>query len=309
MQKTPLTNINSFFKNGIELKIKRNDLFPFTGGGNKARKIGHIIDYAIQNGYNALVSNGGIQSNHARATALAASEKGLKCKLVLHTNSPEKHKLEGNLLLMHMTGAQIEFVPLEGLSDAMDKSMKELEKKGYKPLYIWGGGHCVQGSLAYYDAAKEAISQLDDWIPDYVIHASGTGTTQAGLIAGFFDLPTKVIGISVAREKKRGTKVVHDSLIELGKYFKKDFSKKEINFRDDWIFGGYENYTKELLNVIDETGKKGLILDPTYTGKAYYGMLQMINSREITPKSKVLFWHTGGLLNLLSSPHYLKKTI
>jgi len=200
---------------GIELYIKRDDYFPMSGGGNKARKIWYIIDYAIKNGYDTLVTNGGIQSNHARAAALAAAEKGLECKLVLHGDTGKAHKLEGNLLLMYLADADIEVVPLSQLSEAMDSSMEELRAKGLNPLYVWGGGHCVQGALAYYEAVKEFNKQAGNWEPDYVLFASGTGTTQAGLAVGFADRNIKVIGVSVAREKERGEAFVRSAVDEL----------------------------------------------------------------------------------------------
>ena len=82
-----------------------------------------------------------------------------------------------------------------------------------------------------------------------------------------------------------------------------------VDFRDDWNFGGYEKINSELIECIENAAKVGLLLDPTYTGKAYYGMLQMIRSGEIQKGCKVLFWHTGGLLNLLSTPYYMGRTV
>jgi 1-aminocyclopropane-1-carboxylate deaminase/D-cysteine desulfhydrase-like pyridoxal-dependent ACC family enzyme len=308
---TPLSGIrNDLFEKSIDLRIKRDDLYPLTGGGNKARKIEYISKYAVNNGYNALVTNGGEQSNHARATALAAADLGLKSSIVLHVNNPnDPRKLCGNMMLIKMSGADIRFCCKADLSTTMDEEMDRLKAEGYKPLYIWGGGHCLQGSLAYYDAAQEAQSQCADWIPDYIIHASGTGTTQAGLIAGYAHLPTKVIGVSVARDKKRGAQVIQKSLNELGDYMGKDFTEADVDLRDNWIEGGYESISDRLINAVDEAALKGLILDPTYAGKAYLGLKSMVKTGSIPKGSKVLFWHTGGLLNLLSSPEYLTINI
>ncbi|VVS95288.1 pyridoxal-phosphate dependent enzyme [Desulfoluna spongiiphila] len=302
--------IEEFLSDKVDIRNFRDDLYPLVGGGNKARKIQYIIKNAVENRYNALVTNGGTQSNHARATALIAAQHGLKCSIVLHSDEPEaEHPVVGNLMVMKMAGADIRFCRLSELASVMDEEIDKLTTQGYNPLYIWGGGHCVQGSLAYYDAAKEAREQCGEWVPDYVVHASGTGTTQAGLIAGYADLSTKVVGVSVAREKERGSKVVSESLIELGQYLNKDFSKEVVCFRDEWILGGYERYSQALMDTISKAGKKGLILDPTYTGKAWFGLFKMIESGEIPEGSKVLFWHTGGLLNLLAHPAYIKLKI
>jgi 1-aminocyclopropane-1-carboxylate deaminase/D-cysteine desulfhydrase-like pyridoxal-dependent ACC family enzyme/methionyl-tRNA formyltransferase len=295
---------------GVDVRCKRDDLYPAVGGGNKARKIQYILQYAVENGFNALVTNGGLQSNHARATALACAESGMHCSLVLHTECPDEVRhLVGNLMLMEMSGAELQYCKLRDLKEAMDQEMDRLRSEGYQPLYIWGGGHCIQGSIAYFEAAREAQRQCGDWVPDYIVHASGTGTTQAGLIAGYADLPTKIIGISVARESDRGVSVIEKSLSELGDYLKIDLSEQSVDFRDDWIEGGYEAISDRLLESVDQAARKGLILDPTYTGKAFLGMNELIQAGEIPRGSKVLFWHTGGLLNLLSSPAYLKKTV
>jgi len=285
-------------------------LFPLIGGGNKARKIKYIINDGIETGYNAFVTNGGVQSNHTRATALLAAQYGLKCSLVLHSEEPESsHPANGNLMMMMMSGADIRFCHLSELSKVMDEEMERMKNLGFTPLYIWGGGHCLQGALAYYDAAIEAKNQCGEWMPDYVVHASGTGTTQAGLVAGYAELPTKVIGISVARETERGGRIVKESLLDLGDHLKKDFSYEKISFRDDWTFGGYEKYSQGLIETVNQFAKKGLILDPTYTGKAWYGLMKMVETGEIPQGSKVLFWHTGGLLNLLSHPVYSNQQI
>jgi len=294
----------------VDLKIKHDDLYPAVGGGNKARKARYIIDFALMHGFDSVATNGGLQSNHARAIALAAVQHGLKCSLILHSESPDlPKKPSGNLLLMMLSGAKIQFCRLDELSDAMDNEIENLKKHNLNPLYIWGGGHCLEGSLAFYDAAKETQQQCGDWIPDYVLHASGTGTTQAGLIAGYSHLPASVIGISIARPTSRGTQVISDSLFELGDYLKKDFTSCSIQFRDEWTCGGYEKTSRELLALIDKTAKTSLILDPTYTGKAFLGMKNLIKSGEIPVGSKILFWHTGGLLNLLSSDKYLSRNI
>lgn len=294
---------------GVELYIKRDDFFPMSGGGNKARKILYIINNAIKNEYDALVTNGSIQSNHARAAAIACATNNLHCKLVLHGDPSKVYHLTGNLLLMKLSTAEIEVVPISQLSEAMDRSILEMRAKGLNPLYVWGGGHCLQGSLAYYDAAKEAQKQCGEWIPDYIVHASGTGTTQAGLSVGFAGSNAKVIGISIAREKERGESIIRESIDELKDYLKLD-RPVNIDFRDDWIYGGYEKVNDNIIENIKMAAEcEGLILDPTYTGKAFTALVDMIRNGEIPKDSKVLFWHTGGLLNLMASEQFIKMEL
>jgi D-cysteine desulfhydrase len=302
---TPIEKNGLLDRAGIDLHIKRDDTFPAYGGGSKARQISHILPAILSAGHRAIVTNGGLRSNHARATALACAEAGLPCRLVLHDEGRESSGANGNLLLMKMAGAQIECCRLNELAHRMDTAVSEWVEQGLNPFHLRGAGHCLEGSLAYHAAANEARAQCGEWIPDYVIHASGTGTIQAGLTAGYSGLPTKVIGISVAREKERGLKAVREALIQLGTYLGEDWSQSTLLFRDDWVMGGYEKTSEEVFSVIDEAGRNGLILDPTYTGKAWLGLTRLLAAGEIPPGSKVLFWHTGGVLNLLASPHYL----
>ena len=292
---------------GIDLRIKRDDLYPFCGGGSKARKIGPIIRSAIHGGFDTIVTNGALQSNHARAAALACAEANLHCHLVLHTEEPAPTIMEGNLLLMHLAGAEIEYCQNSELAACMDAAMEKYQLRGKNPLYVWGGGHCIEGSMAFYDAAAEAQEQCADWIPDFVVHASGTGTTQAGLIAGYAHLPTRIIGISVARTPERGSEVIRQALQELGEYAHRDFSAAAIDFRDNWLEGGYGKTSTRLHETISEAARLGLVLDPTYTGKAFLGLRELHRTGLVPAGSRVLFWHTGGLLNLLSSNEIQRK--
>lgn len=302
---TPIHNINlPLISENYDIRIKRDDLYPKFWGGNKARKIVEIGKYAISNGYDTLVTNGGVQSNHCRATAMFCAQNNLKCRLVLHTDKTE-NKAEGNYMLNLLAGADISFTQLSQLSNAMDKAMLEETEKGCKPFYIWGGGHLLEGSLAYYHAFNELKTQcLElDWIPDYIVFPSGTGTTQAGIHVGNEDAgwKTKVIGISISREKLRGKKIIEDSCKELREHFDYKTPNNEIIFLDDYMAGGYEKYNKEIIETIKLVGKSGVFLDPTYTGKAFWGLRDLMRTGTIQKGSNVLFWHTGGLFNLLTS--------
>ena len=291
----------------IDLRIKRDDLYPISGGGIKARKIGFIVKKAIEDGYDAIVTNGGPQSNHARATSTIAAQLGLKCHIIIVAESETDKIVKGNLLLMKMSGATIEFCSKSKLDEYMNQAVNILSKKGYNPLYIWGGGHCLQGTIAFIEAAKEAQKQCGDWIPDYLILASGTGSTQAGLSIGYRRLPTQVIGISIARSKKRGSKIIYDLIAE---YFLERNNKHypfKVNFRDEWNDGGYEMQSEELIELISLAAKCGYFFDPTYSGKALRGLVSLVKSCEITKGSKVLLWHTGGLMNLISSETITSK--
>ncbi|HSH52166.1 MAG TPA: pyridoxal-phosphate dependent enzyme, partial [Bacteroidales bacterium] len=199
MDGTPINflyNISKILE--INIRVKHDDFYPFPGGGSKARKLNYILNENIQKKYNAIVTAGGNQSNHLRSTALFAAKLGWKLICIIHDDKPERY--EGNLKIVKLTGAELRFVQKAGVKEAMDKAMADLSNEGYTPFYIWGGGHCVEGALAYYDAVKELKAQLKEVKPDYLFVASGTGTTQAGIEIGIREfLPDcQVIGISVA---------------------------------------------------------------------------------------------------------------
>lgn len=299
---TPLTKCNHLIKS-IKLYIKRDDLYPFPGGGSKARKLEFILNEKVRKKYNAIVTAGSNQSNHLRATALWAAGLGWKLICVIHDDEPEIY--EGNLKIVKLTGAELRFVQKSEVKETMDKAMADLSNEGYKPFYIWGGGHCVEGALAYYEAVKELKEQLMGVKPDFLFVPSGTGTTQAGIEIGVrqFFPGCKVIGISVARDKQRGKEAILESMNTLNNYLGKPINMSgDIEFDDSWIGSGYEATYPELIETIKWAAKtEGLILDPTYTGKAFHALKMYVKNEVIKPKSGVVFWHTGGLLNLIAT--------
>lgn len=254
-------------------------------------------------GFNACVTTGGIQSNHNRAIALMCAKNGWRCHLVYHGTKERFEAEKGNALLVKKSGADIEFVEAENIGKTMDAAMTQLSESGYNPMYIHGGGHDIPGGVALVEAVKALKKECDKngYMPRYIFHASGTGSTQAGIAVGL-DLvgwtDVKLIGISVARQKERGTQVIEDFANMLARHYgiDKDYHGN-INFNTDYLFGGYEQYTAEMSELIDMAMRSsGLLLDTTYSGKAFFGMMDFMKKNEIN--DNVLFWHTGGLMNL-----------
>jgi len=301
---TPLesySSASSVFGVDIDLRIKRDDLYPLDGGGTKSRKMQYIMRDVMAHGHDVIVTNGGQQSNHARAAALMVARNGLRCHVIIVSELGKRYPMTGNLLLIRLSGAIIEYCQKNQLAKKMDQAIEFYQKCGHNPAYIWGGGHCYAGTVALVEASTEARSQCGPWIPDFLVHASGTGTTQAGLVIGYADLPTRVIGISVARDAARGSRVVHDTIAEYFNTAGRPHLDVNVDFRDHWTCGGYEETNTELMTVIEKAAKIGLILDPTYSGKAFYGLIELARTGDIPRGSKVLFWHTGGLMNLMAS--------
>lgn len=299
-------NVNSIQCNGLSLRIVRDDLFPFVGGGSKARKAVEYEKYLREKGYNAVVTCGGIQSNHNRAIALMAARNGWKCHLCIQ-GSQERFEIEkGNALLCRLSGAEYELIDPSETAIAMDRAMKKFAREGYKPFYVHGGGHDLPGGICFVDAVKELKRQCDliEYRPDYIFLASGTGSTQAGIVVGC-DLVgwsnVKVTGISVGRQYEHGKLVIADFANMLAKHYglDKDYTD-HIHFNTDYLFGGYEKFSPEMENYIkDVTRSTGLVFDTTYSGKGFYGMMDIIKKVKLQDDN-IIFWHTGGLMDLMS---------
>lgn len=281
--------------------VFRDDLYPFLGGGNKGRKITAIAEDMKSKDSKAIVTTGGINSNHCRVTAVYAAQHNMQCTLVLHGCQETFFRQQGNSQIMRDANANLVFVdePNE-ISDAMDEAMLNYSNVGANPYYLWGGGHSLVGAKAYIDAVEELADFRDktQWSPKYIFLASGTGSTQAGIMAGldkynFND--TKVIGISIARPKQSAEAIISKFYNELCHKYNIEPHQKTVVI-DDYLCGGYEKFNSEIAELSETSLKNyGFILDTTYTGKAFYGMQNYLNGIN----ENVLFWHTGGLLNYL----------
>lgn len=290
---------------GVNIKVVRDDIFPFIGGGSKARKAMAYETFLRSNGYNAVVTCGGIQSNHNRAMALMCARNGWKCHLCIQGTKDRFMREKGNALLNRLSGAECEFINPEETSEAMDRAMNRLQIKGYNPYYVIGGGHNLPGGTCFVDAIKELKKQCEkiNYKPDYIFLASGTGSTQAGIVVGL-DLvdwsDVKCVGISVARKYERGKSVIVEFANMLANHYglENDYSDK-ILFNDNYLCGGYEKYTPEIeQQLTDAMAHTGMIFDTTYSGKGFYGMMQEINKQNLHNKN-IIFWHTGGIMNIM----------
>lgn len=294
-----------------DVYIKRDDLTDLAFGGNKVRKLEYFLADAIEKDADCIVTYGSVQSNHCRITAAAASQYGLKTVLIL--SKSQKIEYTGNYFLYDLFDADIVWTDTSEVPEKIEQTLLNLEDKGYKPYFIQGGGHGNLGTHAYKLAYDEIIKQQEEKGInfDYIFHASGTGTTQAGLIAGNIlnNSFKKIVGISIARNEKRGKEVIFESLKDYFNEFYKSInpSENQILFSDKYIGKGYADIYPNILNTIKKVAKNsGILLDPVYTGKAFYGMLDYININEIQEKN-ILFIHTGGTPLLFSHANKFKE--
>lgn len=300
---TPLeTNPRLNKELGVNVYIKRDDLFPVVGGGSKARKLKFILKKAVDNGCTAVVSAGSNYSNHLRATALLCAELGLKFTACIHDQKPLEAHIRGNLKLTLDLSHKHHFVEMKDIKDTMDNAINRYILDGEKPLYVWGGGHSIEGTFSYC-SAMQFINRQINVIPDYIFLASGTGTTQAGIILGvrMAQAASKVIGVSVARDEKRGKDAIKEAIQDIQDYMTvPNVDGSDIRFDDGFLMGGYGKSTKQLDEFLQNIKYKfGLVLDPIYSGKAFYCLWDYVKSGRIKPGENILFWNTGGVLNII----------
>ena len=303
--------------------LKRDDLTGATLSGNKVRKLEFIAAKAQQQDCSALITCGGIQSNHCRATALVAAQLGLKCHLILR-GIPSQHQLsDGNQLLDELSGCTISYhKPAEyftQLDNIFAQVSKDFAEQGDKALVIPTGGSDGDGLWGYIAACEElkndfAQHQIN---PSAIITASGSGGTQAGLVVGaqLFDLAASVYGINVCDDETYFVnKIAADiqdwqtKYPEQAKQLKLPSNQSEdlINIIDGYVGNGYGIASDEVIDSIRLLARtEGVVLDPVYSGKAFNGLLTEIangrfNSAANTAAENIVFIHTGGVFGLFA---------
>lgn len=295
---TPISRLPYYSgKFGVDLVTKRDDLFPSALGGSKSRMLQYILFPLVQNGIKTIVTAGGPCSNFNRAIALLCAKYGIKLKLVSYTDNPEEYDTSLNNYIVGLTGCEYIFCRKNEVPETINKIMAASDDLTY---FIYGGGKSIAGFYAYYEAVKELHSQLKDI--DAVFVACGTGTTLTGICAGMqcFYPKAKVHAISVARNHDAEMPVLIENMRQLNMHLKSDYDFSNLSFHDEFVSGGYGKASKEILGTIRECiSHEGITVDPTYTGKAFHGMTSILSTGIYSGKN-ILFWNTGGAINLLS---------
>jgi L-cysteate sulfo-lyase len=293
---------------GPRLFVKRDDCTGLAGGGNKTRKLEFLVGEALKQNADMLVTQGAVQSNHVRQTAAAACRHGLKCHALLErrvTNRDAAYEVTGNVFLDRLFGTTLEFRPsgLDMNAEAQ-AAADRLSSAGHRPYFIPGGGSNPTGALGYVDVALEIAAQSDalglrfDWL----VMATGSTGTHAGLLAGFHalgaDLP--VMGISVRQPRERQVHAV-EALTQatLKKLDAVPLSVGRTIVDDRFVGEGYGMPAPSTLEAIALTARlEGILLDPVYTGKGMAGLIGLVREGFFKPSDNVLFLHTGGSMAL-----------
>lgn len=288
-----------------QIYIKREDMLPFSFGGNKVRFAQYFIEDMERQGCTGMIIYGNYHSNLCRILAAACHRKGIPCNMVHNVDDVDASVIGNNSYLIKAMKVKEFVCKKSGIANAVQAAEDDLRQRGYRPYYIYGN-HYGQGNewvpmQAYVDVYQEICSfeEKENLYFDYIFLASSTNMTQSGLLAGQLLKQDKrqIIGISVSRNELRAREVIADNLRIYG--FKKKLPmplniETGIKITDEYLDGGYGSYQEGIRNVIREVYENdGLNLDGIYTGKAYYGMQQYLKKHSIHGK-KVLFIHTGG---------------
>ncbi len=281
--------------NGPKILVKRDDLTGLAFGGNKTRKLDYLLAEAQGNGARTIITAGSVQSNHCRQTAAACARLNLDCILVLSGDKPDH--ATGNLLLDQLFKAKFVWTTPEERDLITQQTFSNAWAAGRRPYLIPYGGSNATGATAYVYAMQELLIQ--GYQPDWIIFASSSGGTQAGMVAGarLFGLKGNILGISVDETEtdlqKRVASLATETTDMLGENL--TFLPHEIQVNDGYLGGGYGIMGPPEIEAINMFAKlEGLLLDPVYTGRAAAGLIDLIRKGYIKSDETVLFWHTGG---------------
>jgi len=314
---TPLIRVASLDELvGCELWLKRDDVTAGAESGNKIRKLEYLLADALEQRANVVITCGGVQSNHARATAILARRFGMQPLLALRTRdgAAPAAPWQGNLMLDALVGADIRFITPAQYAQRnvfLNTLADEVSARGQRPYVIPEGGSNGLGALGYIDAMAEIRAQLDtpgsprsDRLPtarfDAVVHACGSGGTAAGaaLGAGHYDVASEVIAFAVCDDRSYFEDRVEQITGEARALIDQPLSAAPLRIVDTYKGPAYGVPSAEQVAFIRKVARvSGVILDPVYTGKALFGLARL------QPKpARALFVHTGGLPGLLAEP-------
>lgn len=291
---------------GGPLWVKRDDQNGGAAAGNKVRKLEYLLADARRSGADCVLTCGGAQSNHARATALCSAALGLECRLLLRSDDGHREPSVGNLFLDRLAGAQVRWItPSEYARREAHLAnwAADLRAAGRRPYAIPEGGSNALGSMGYVRAMAEVRAQLDaepTRLPERfkrVVVACGSAGTAAGLALGAARYRTaeNVIAIAVCDGRAHFERRIRELCDEARRSGLCDLDPVPVRVEDDFIGPGYAQSSSEQRKFIKHVAcTTGLVLDPVYSGKALFGLSRLGLG------DSALFVHTGGLPGLLA---------
>lgn len=296
---------------GPNLYVKRDDCTGLASGGNKTRKLEFLMAEALQRGADTVITQGALQSNHARQTAAAAAKLGLACEILFEHRIAEPDELyanSGNVLLDHLFGAGTHHHPAgTDMNAAMEALADQLREQGKQPYVIPGGGSNAVGALGYVNCALELIQQANDQgiEIDRLVLATGSAGTQAGLAAGLkatnSGIPLLGIGVNAAREaqEEKVFKLACATAELIGAAG--CVERSDIVANCDYVGEGYGVPTQGMKDAISLMARlEGLLFDPVYSGKGLAGLFDLLTTGHFKSDQNIVFLHTGGSAGLFA---------
>lgn len=294
---------------GRNIWVKRDDLTGFSVSGNKVRKLEYSLAKARSEGADVIITCGGIQSNHCRATAILGAKLGFKVHLLLRGEEPQEP--DGNLFLDQLAGAEISYFAPRYYQAHLDfiaaESCERYRRQGLNPFFIPTGASDAVGVWGYVNAAAELQADFarQGISPEHIVSATGSGGTQAGLTAGvvLHDIPAQVWGYAVCDDEAWFLNKVKKDIGDWVEQYEvdMDLSRLQPRVRDAYIGDGYAIAGKPVFDTITELlRKEALLLDPVYSGKAFYGMLSDLAAGQFSGTGDIVFVHTGGGFGLFA---------
>lgn len=296
---------------GPQIYIKRDDCTGLATGGNKTRKLEFLVAQAIEQGADTLVTQGAVQSNHARQTVAAAARVGMQCKILLEervSGAPEEYQQSGNVMLDRLLGGDIvaRFPAGTNMQEEMENLAAELRSAGRKPYVIPGGGSNPVGALGYVGCAQELLNQsFEQGVRiDHVVHATGSTGTQAGLVVGLraSNSGIPVYGVSVRAPKEKQEENVWNLVQATVDYMglpAAAVQRADVVANSDYVGDGYGLPTKSMVEAVRLTAAlEAILLDPVYSGKGMAGLIDLAQSGHFKKDENVVFVHTGGAVGL-----------
>ncbi len=306
---TPLVELKNLAKlTGVDrILLKRDDLTGLEMSGNKIRKLEYVVADALAQGADTLVTHGGCQSNHCRATAAVGARLGLRVRMILRSDDPTP-PADGNLFLDQLFGAEVSYHPADAyraeLSDLVASAMEKERSNGRTPYFFPVGASVPFGSWGYIRCLAELAKQLDPAEPVDLYCATSSGGTQVGLMLGRVLMGCdnwRIFGVPVSDD----VDYFHTSLRELERatveQFQLDLSPDQtpIDLIDGFIGEGYAIPYPAAVDTIRLLGRsEGIVLDPSYTSKGMTGMLATMKQQ---PSERIaVYIHTGGSFGLFA---------
>lgn len=306
----PMDNLRRALGGGPKLYIKRDDCTGLAAGGNKTRKLEFLIGEALARKAEVVVTQGAVQSNHVRQSAAAARRCGMECVALLERRvaaAGGEYETTGNVLLNDIFGAHYLFRPAGADMNGEARALcGEIAAGGRRAYFIPGGGSNAVGALGYVGCARELARQFADCgvAADWLVHATGSAGTQAGLLAGFAtiaDAP-RILGVSVRAAAERQKENVAALAADTAKLLGAAPPDPAAVYVDDRFVGpGYGLTTDETVAAIELLARtEGILLDPVYSGKGFAGLIARIREGAHREDETVVFLHTGGAAALFA---------